>query len=162
MVVMRTQVFWDVTCRQVNYRPSKVRSAFVFRTKQSKDSLLGRFAEFSTAVIFGRYSNLLLRAALIPIIRPLFILGLINKTVINVLRAKCPPTDYNQDILYLSGCDLSAQATIIRDEDDSSLCLQVLLRAATVETMVCDGRDYGVTVINYMNVLKGSVPSYSL
>jgi hypothetical protein len=64
-------------------------------TKESKDSLLRRVAEFSTAEILGRYGNLLITAAVIPNFRTLFILGLINKAFINIWRAKYPPTDYD-------------------------------------------------------------------
>jgi hypothetical protein len=95
MVVMHTQVFCDVTCRLVNYRQSKVRISFTFRTKQSKDNLLRRVAAFSMAVILERHGSLLTRAAMIPSLHSLFILELINNKVINTRRAKCPPTDYN-------------------------------------------------------------------
>jgi hypothetical protein len=95
MVVLQTEVFWVVTCRLVHYRRQKFRSSFIFRTKQSKDSLLRRVAKFSTAEIFGRYCSLLFTAAVVTNFRTLFILGLINKTFINIWRAKYPPTDYD-------------------------------------------------------------------
>jgi hypothetical protein len=47
------------------------------------------------AVILERHDSLLIRAAVISTIRPIFILELINKKVINTWRAKCPPIDYN-------------------------------------------------------------------
>lgn len=95
---LRIQVFWDVTTwRLVNYRLSNNRSAFIFRTKKFKDCPLGQLDRFPKAVISELYSKLLITAAVIPALKPLVTLGLINKTVgyVNILRAKCPPTVYN-------------------------------------------------------------------